>query len=91
MSNKTIDWIVEYPLDDLRSPKYVANIKKYGDHSDTCIICGRRMTGSKKIRYVHLLTNGNIVSYGSDDITQSQGFFPVGSDCAKKLIIQFTF
>jgi hypothetical protein len=40
---------------------------------------------------VHLLTSGNIVSYSGDDIEDSQGFFPIGNDCAKKLVIQFAF
>jgi hypothetical protein len=37
------------------------------------------------------LNNGNIVSYFGDDIEGSQGAFPVGSECAKKLVIQFAF
>jgi len=40
---------------------------------------------------VHYLTNGNIVSYGGDDIENSQGMFAVGSECAKKLVIDFAF
>ncbi len=85
----TIQRIIEIPLEEVQSPNYEKNIDRFGDHSDTCLICGKKTNGKSK--YVHLLTNGNIVSYGSDDIVESQGFFPVGSDCAKKLVVQFTF
>lgn len=86
----TIQRIIEIPLEEVRSEQYEDNIKRYGDHDNSCFICGKRITSGKE-RMVHLLTNGNIVSYGSEDIENSQGFFPVGSDCAKKLTINFTF
>jgi hypothetical protein len=85
----TIQRIIEIPLEEVQSPNYEKNLERFGDHSDTCLICGKRTNGKSK--YIHLLTNGNIVSYGGDDIEESQGFFPIGSDCAKKLTIQFTF
>ena len=85
----TIQRIIEIPLHEVQSPNYENNLERFGDHSDTCLICGKRTKGNTKS--VHLLTNGNIVSYSGDDIEESQGFFPVGSDCAKKLTIKFAF
>jgi len=90
-TNQTIQRIIEIPLEDVRSSKYDANIENFGDDENTCLICGMRIKDLNKSKFVHLLTNGNIVSYGSDDIEGSQGFFPIGNDCAKKLTISFTF
>jgi len=86
---KTIQRIIEIPLEEVRSEQYDNNIENFGEHSDTCFICGKRTNGDTKM--VHYLTNGNIVSYYGDDIEGSQGAFPVGKDCAKKLVIQFAF
>lgn len=86
----TIHAVVEIPLSDVRSPKYDENIERYGEYENTCLICGKRVKDSMTSKQVHLLTNGNIVSYMGDDIEGSQGFFSVGNDCAKKLVIKFT-
>lgn len=91
MNTQSIQRFIEIPLEELQSPNYEANIERYGDHSDTCFICGKRIKNMEKAKFVHYLTNGNIVSHGGDDIENSQGFFPVGNDCAKKLTIQFAF
>jgi len=91
MNTQTIQRIIEIPLDEVRSLNYDANIKKYGHRDDNCLLCGKPIKNSDTAKSVHLLTNGNIVSYQSDDIEGSQGFFDVGSDCAKTLVIKFTF
>lgn len=91
MTTQTIQRIIEIPIDELRTSNYDANIEKYGDHSDSCFICGKRIKNLEKAKMVHYLTNGNIVSHSGDDIENSQGFFPIGNDCAKKLVIQFAF
>lgn len=54
-----------------------------------CAICGKPIKDENNALYIHLLTNGNIVS-SFEDFENSQGCFPVGSECAKKLIINFT-
>jgi hypothetical protein len=87
----SIQRIIEIPLQDIQSVNYETNIELYGDDSNSCICCGKRIKNYPKCRFLHLLTNGNIVSYSGDDIEDSQGFFPIGNDCAKKLVIQFTF
>lgn len=88
---KTIERIIQIPLDEVRSEKYDSNIELYGDHSDTCFLCGKRTAGKPNTKHVHFLNNGNLVSYAGDDIENSQGHFPVGPECAKRLIIQFAF
>ncbi len=85
----SIQRIIEIPLEEVRSQRYDQNIDRLGENVNTCFICGLRIKNMKTAKSVHYLTNGNIVSYAGDDIANSQGHFPVGSDCAKKLIIQF--
>lgn len=86
----SIQRIIEIPVEEVRSEKYYETIERIGEHSDTCFLCGKR-TNVKNVKFVHYLENGNIVSYSDDDIEGSQGFFPVGSECQKKLVIQFCF
>ena len=85
----TVQRIIQIPIDEVRSKQYESNIDKYGDHSDTCFICGKRIKADNK-KYVQYLTTGEIIST-DQEVEDSQGFFPVGSDCAKKLVIQFAF
>lgn len=84
---KTIECIVEVPLFELQTEK-----AKNMDItiSNCCVICGKKIKDGSNSKMVQLLTNGNIIS--SDQyVDNSQGFFPVGSECTKKLIINFTF
>ena len=83
----TIQRIIEIPIEELQNEKARNNWGSFRE--DQCCLCGKK-TGKNPL-YVHYLTNGNIVSYNGDDIEGSQGFFPVGSECAKKLVIQFAF
>lgn len=83
--NKGIQRVIEIPLEEVQSPDY--HKRKHGVN-EPCLICGKPLKGEYK--QVQLLTNGNIVS-SDQDFTNSQGFFGVGKDCAKKLIIQFSF
>lgn len=54
-----------------------------------CIICGKD-TGLNPKYWVHLLTNGDLIS-SDEDFDNSQGFFPIGIECKKKLRGQFVF
>jgi len=85
---QTIQRIIEIPLSELQTEK-----AKDMDISisNCCCICGKRIKEGAKVKMVHLLENGNIVSYDGSDIVGSQGFFPVGAECVKKLQIQFAF
>lgn len=86
----SIQRIIEIPLDEVRSEKYEANVDLYGDDVNTCFICGKRIKGMDNAKHVQYLTTGKIVST-DEDVENSQGFFPVGNDCAKKLVIKFAF
>lgn len=86
-----ISAVIEIPLESVQSESYSSNIRRSSGSSEHCIICGKQIKDTSKAKYVHLLTNGNLVSYSGEDIEGSQGFFPVGIDCAKKLIINFSF
>lgn len=67
-------------LESIRSAKYDNNIDIYGDHSDTCFLCGKPT--AQKL-WVHYTTDGELTS--DDNHPDSQGLFPIGSECAKKL------
>jgi hypothetical protein len=83
----TIHRIIEIPIEELQTEHAKNNWANYRE--DQCCLCGKKV--GKEPMYVHYLTNGNIVSHSGNDIENSQGFFPVGSECAKKLVIQFAF
>jgi len=83
----TIQRIIEIPLFELQTEK-ARNVDI--SISSCCCICGNKIKEGAKFKQVQLLTNGNIVST-DQDIENSQGFFPVGSECLKKLVIQFSF
>jgi len=83
----TIQRIIEIPIQELQSIDAKNNWANYKENQ--CCLCGKKV--GKNPMYVHYLTNGNIVSYSGNDIINSQGFFPVGKECAKKLVIQFAF
>ena len=84
----TIQRILEIPLHELQTEKarnMDISLKK------CCCICGKDIKEGQVTKMVHLLENGNIVSYDGDDMVGSQGFFEVGRECYKKLVIQFAF
>ena len=76
----------EISLNSVRSPQYDDHIKRYGEDSDTCFLCGKK---TPELLYVHYTTDGNLVN--TAEHPNSQGLFPVGSKCAKKLPKSFIF
>jgi len=88
MKHETIQRFIEIPLEGLQVGEAT---KKDVSLSRCCCICGKPIKEGAKYKQVHLLTNGNIVSYSGHDVANSQGFFPVGMECAKRLVIQFAF
>lgn len=56
-----------------------------------CAVCGKPLIVGKEYKQIHLLTTGEIVSYDGDDVAESQGFFPVGPECEKRLVLKFAF
>lgn len=74
------------------SPKKEQNEEKYGLLEDQCICCGRPIT-KKPMLFVHLNTNNEAVhpSICEEDCLEltgheSHGCFPIGNDCANKMI-----
>lgn len=74
-----------------RSPMKERNEEKYGLSSDQCICCGKPMKPGERF-YVHMNTDGvavhpTIPSENFEELTgaESQGAFPIGNDCAKKM------
>lgn len=83
----TIQRIIEVPLYELQTEKAR---KMDISISSCCCICGNKIKEGSKSKLIQLLTNGNIIST-DQDVENSQGFFPVGPECLKKLVITFTF
>ena len=83
---ETIQRIIEIPIEELQNEDAKKNWGQYQENQ--CCLCGKKV--GKNSKMIHYLTNGNIVST-LEDHEDSQGLFPVGSECAKKLIIQFSF
>ena len=67
-------------LNTLRSLRYEANIERLGDHSNTCICCGKR-TAEKD--FIQMTTSGTLID-STTEVDDSQGFFPIGPECLKK-------
>jgi len=78
---KELNIIIQIPLESIQ--------KENIHHSDGhCFICGNKLGNNSK--FVQLLTNGNLIN-SDEDFEESQGFFPVGSECAKKLEYKVKF
>ena len=79
------------------SPKKEQNEEKYGHLTDQCICCGKPMNKEDKL-YIHLNTIGEAINpnyvneINCKELTgaESQGSFPIGNECAKKML-GFTF
>lgn len=78
------------------SPMKERNEEKYGLQSEQCICCGKPMKLGEKL-YVHMNTDWMAVNPTIDEKdcekltgAESQGCFPIGNDCAKKML-GFTF
>lgn len=74
------------------SPMKEKNKKKYGLSTDQCICCGKPMKSGPKL-YVQMNTDWLAVSPTIDEkdflkytAAESQGCFPIGNDCAKKML-----
>jgi len=75
-------WIFEIPL---------ADVKTASDDTaaaDCCFLCGRKIKGAKY--EVHYLASGVLVST-DQPFNNSQGFFPIGSECKNRLPNNFYF
>ena len=76
-------WLFEIPVEDIQDETVAS-----GAFENSCICCGKRISSPKY--YVHLLTNGNLIS-SAEDFDNSQGFFVIGASCRGKLPNNFYF
>lgn len=67
------------------------NSQTFGDNA--CRLCGQKMSDKviSKAWFVHMTVDGDLfpVAIELSDSEGSQGFFPIGSSCAKKIPIDF--
>ncbi len=65
--------------------------KNRKDVSNPCCMCGRQVNPNTE-RFVHMTTNGSFTTAPRvEDIDNSQGFFPIGSECKKLFPKEFIF
>lgn len=88
MENDIYKWHFEIDLQDVQSEDYYDNLERYGEHENTCLLCGKRIKNEQQ--HVRLLTNGSLVSH-LEELDNCQGLFYVGNDCKKKLPNNFVF
>jgi len=57
------------------------------ENNPKCKMCGRKMSDAAfaKARSVHMTTNSDLIPINAKVGDLSQGFFAVGSECAKRL------
>lgn len=58
---------------------------------DRCLFCNKPMDVTNETIHVHLTTDGNITSLDDSQCENSQGCFPIGNECAKKIDKSFYF
>lgn len=76
-------WVFQIPLSDVSTTDEDTTVRH------CCFLCGKTIIGYNK-HLVHYLTNGNLVS-SDQNFENSQGFFPIGSECKNKLPNNFIF
>ena len=72
-------------------PLFVNSDKEYNFKSDQepCILCQKPMYINDNTKYIHMTTD--LYATSLDDHQDSQGMFPIGNDCCKKLPKSFIF
>lgn len=58
-------------------------------NQEPCVICEKPMNINDNTKFIHMLTT--IEATSDEDHVNSQGFFPIGNDCCKKLPKNFIF
>ena len=78
-------------IDSIRSQKYEINSRRCRDNEEPCMICGKGITEAAQVYLVHYTISGQITDLKTDQLPEdeSQGYFPIGSDCMKKLPASF--
>lgn len=86
MSSQAKPDFIDY--DAVVSASYEKNTR-YGS-ANPCFICGREITDKKSLM-VHYTETGYLTTAAEGEVDNSQGFFPIGSGCARKLPKRFIF
>lgn len=72
------------------SPKKEQNEERYGIAENSCVCCGKRI--KNVFLGIHATTDWVAVDEGDDTkVSNSQGWFPVGTECAKHFPKEFLF
>lgn len=79
MSNTTE--VTEIPIENFQNTLAKSDWGSF--NTNQCSLCGKKVGKSPML--IHYLTNGNITSKTENEVDNSQGYFEVGSECAKKL------
>jgi hypothetical protein len=59
-------------------------------HGECCTMCGRKMSDKNSSSfYLHATHTGYFIANFDDQISESQGCFAIGPECAKKLPADF--
>lgn len=77
------DFQAEWPVRDANARRFSSS-----KHSDECFLCGRGLTerAVENGWWIEMTTDGMLIKAGTDTTgLDSQGCFPVGSECAKRL------
>lgn len=85
--------VSDYQADDATREANRQRSFRQADVADECFLCSRPLTENAVAngKMVHLLTDGTFapadVAFGpwDDDADLDQGWFPIGSECAKRL------
>lgn len=79
------------------SPAMERNQERYSNDENSCICCNKP-TSPKTQKRVHMTTDWRAINKSFDETLQdgdtvheSQGFFPIGSECKKKMPAEFIF
>jgi len=68
-----------------KTPKNTRWLKKdVGKTYHVCIVCGKKMTITNNTKFIGLVQGTSILT--DDEKQATQGWFPIGNDCAKKLV-----
>ena len=79
--------VIKLNVDDYQTP--TDKHFEYKKNQEPCIICERPVNITDKTKYVHYLTSSHFTNVM--DHADSQGFFPIGNDCCKRLPKDFIF
>lgn len=65
--------------------------RQRGDVVDECFVCGRGLSerGLERASWIEHTTSGYLVAVADPSPSDSQGCFPVGSECAKTVPAAF--